>query len=50
LIADGHAPDNYIAAQGSCLGRTGRVYIDSGDGQVWVSGDSVTCVEGTVHL
>ncbi len=50
LIADGHAPDNYIAAQGSCLGRAGCVYIDSGDGQVWVGGDSVTCMEGTVKL
>jgi PhzF family phenazine biosynthesis protein len=51
LIAEGHAPERYIAAQGACLGRAGRVHIErDADRQVWVGGDSVTCVDGTVTL
>ncbi|MDB5881352.1 MAG: phenazine biosynthesis protein PhzF family [Ramlibacter sp.] len=51
LIADGHMPTRYLAAQGSCLQRAGRVHIvqDAG-GQVWVGGESVTCISGTVTL
>ncbi|SDP74794.1 phenazine biosynthesis protein PhzF family [Rhodoferax sp. OV413] len=41
LIAEGHAPAQYLATQGRCLGR---------NGQVWVGGASVTCVNGTVQL
>jgi PhzF family phenazine biosynthesis protein len=51
LIADGHAPRSYVAAQGSCIGREGRVYIEQdASGQVWVGGDSVTCVDGRVSI
>jgi len=51
LMADGFAPDHYVAAQGSCLGRAGRVYLErDARGQVWVGGDSVTCIRGTVAL
>ena len=51
LIAEGHVPERYIAAQGACLGRAGRVHIErDAQGQVWVGGDSVTCIDGTVTL
>ncbi len=51
LIADGLAPARYLVAQGSCLDRAGRVHIErDAGGQVWVGGESVTCVEGTVTL
>jgi len=51
LIAEGHAPTRYIAAQGACLGRAGRVHIEqTADGQVWVGGESVTCIDGQVQL
>ena len=51
LIAEGHAPARYIAAQGACLGRAGRVHIErDAQGQVWVGGESVTCIDGTVRL
>ena len=51
LIADGHLPASYVAAQGVCLGRAGRVHIERDeDGQVWVGGSSVTCVSGMVTL
>ena len=51
LIAEGLAPGVYIAEQGHCLGRAGRVHIEQdASGQVWVGGESVTCVEGMVRL
>jgi predicted PhzF superfamily epimerase YddE/YHI9 len=51
LIADGHAPTRYVAAQGTCIGREGRVYIQQdASGQVWVGGNSVTCISGEVKL
>ena len=51
LIADGHAPKRYTAAQGTCLGVQGRVHIrQDEDGQVWVGGDAVTCINGSVLL
>ena len=51
LIEDQHMPARYLAAQGACLGRSGRVHIERDDhGQVWVGGESVTCISGTVAL
>lgn len=51
LIADGHLPAAYLAGQGECLARAGRVHIQrDADGQVWVGGESVTCITGTVTL
>ena len=51
LIAEGHLPERYLAAQGQCLGRSGRVHVmRDADGQVWVGGDSVTCIDGKVTL
>jgi PhzF family phenazine biosynthesis protein len=51
LIADGHMPERYIAAQGACLGRAGRVHVErDARGQVWIGGESVTCITGSVQL
>jgi predicted PhzF superfamily epimerase YddE/YHI9 len=50
LIASGRAPASYTAGQGARLGRDGRIYIERIDDQVWVAGDVVTCVTGTVLL
>jgi len=51
LIAETHLPSHYIAAQGQALGRSGRVHVmRDAQGQVWIGGDSVTCIEGTVRL
>jgi PhzF family phenazine biosynthesis protein len=51
LIADGHLPERYLAAQGTCLGRAGRVHIErDAGGQVWVGGQVVTCIDGKVRL
>jgi PhzF family phenazine biosynthesis protein len=51
LIADGHLPTRYLATQGLCLGRAGRVHIaQDASGQIWVGGDTVTCISGQVQL
>jgi len=51
LIAEGYAPERYLASQGVCLGRAGQVYLErDASGQVWVSGESVTCIDGQVTL
>jgi PhzF family phenazine biosynthesis protein len=51
LINEGRVPTSYIASQGTCLGRAGQVHIAQDEaGQVWVGGNSVTCVDGTVVL
>jgi predicted PhzF superfamily epimerase YddE/YHI9 len=49
LIGAGLAPSSYVASQGTVLDRRGRVHLNQDDaGQVWVGGDSVTCISGTV--
>ncbi len=51
LIADGLLPNRYVASQGACLNRNGQVHVaQDASGQVWVGGDSVTCIEGQVRL
>ena len=51
LINEGRVPTSYIASQGTCLDRAGQVHIAQDEaGQVWVGGESVTCVDGTVVL
>ena len=44
------AKSSYVAAQGRCLGRDGRVFVDyCEDGTIWLGGSAVTCVEGTLY-
>ncbi|MFE8644656.1 PhzF family phenazine biosynthesis protein [Sphingomonas sp. NCPPB 2930] len=51
LIAEGVAPRAYLASQGECLGRAGRIFVaQDGDGTTWVGGDVAPCVQGTVLL
>ena len=51
LIGAGLAPERYVAAQGTVLGRAGRVHVErDADGTVWIGGDSVSCIRGEVTL
>jgi len=50
LIGAGVAPPRYVAAQGTAMDRAGRVHIEQDNDAIWVGGDSVTCVDGTVLL
>ncbi len=47
LLGSGRLIAPYMAAQGTVLGRAGRVHItQADDGSVWVGGDTLTVVSG----
>lgn len=47
LFASGRVRDGYLAAQGTRLGRTGRVRVErDDDGQVWIGGRTATLFAG----
>jgi len=51
LMAEDRLPARYVAAQGTCLGRAGRVLLERDEtGQVWVGGQVQTCITGQVVL
>jgi PhzF family phenazine biosynthesis protein len=50
LIGAGLAPPAYVAAQGSALGRAGRVHVRHDGERCWIGGDVAGCIEGTVTL
>jgi PhzF family phenazine biosynthesis protein len=50
LIGAGVAPESYVAAQGTALGRAGRVFVDKVGEDVWVGGEVATCIAGMLTL
>ncbi len=50
LIDSGRAPARYVAAQGSAMGRAGRIHVSRDDGGTWIGGDVAGCIAGTVTL
>ena len=48
LLGSGRLTAPYVARQGTVLGRTGRVHISEGDGEIWVAGATRTVVSGEV--
>lgn len=59
LVEAGELPAAYVAAQGTALGRAGRVHVEcdtsgpaasTGSGQVWIGGDCVRVIQGEVVL
>ena len=50
LIGSGRAPARYVAAQGTALGRQGRVYVEQVGETIWVGGEVAACVQGQVLL
>lgn len=50
LIGSGLAPDRYIASQGTVLGRAGRVHVERAGKDIWIGGETVTCIEGTITV
>ncbi len=50
LLGDGTLGAPYVASQGTAIGRAGRVHIDRSDDAVWVGGDAVTCIVGSVQI
>jgi PhzF family phenazine biosynthesis protein len=51
LISSGRAATPYIASQGTCVGRAGRIHIDrDASGVIWVGGKSTTLFSGRCHI
>jgi PhzF family phenazine biosynthesis protein len=50
LIGSGVAPKRYVAAQGTVLGRAGRVHVVQDGEATWIGGDVTTCIAGTITL
>lgn len=50
MISTRRAPTTYVAAQGTCMGRRGRVYVEESDSDIWVGGDTVVGITGAVDL
>ena len=51
LMAEELMLEHYTASQGVCMGRAGQVnLLRDAQGQVWVGGQSVTCINGEVTL
>ena len=50
LIGAGLAPSRYVAAQGTVLGRAGRVHIAKEGETIWVGGEVTTRVAGSITL
>jgi PhzF family phenazine biosynthesis protein len=51
FFESGQVDGPYVVSQGTAIGREGRVYVERDpDGTIWVGGNTVSCVEGTVEL
>ncbi len=50
LIGSGRAPEVYVAAQGTRVQRRGRIHVERVGEDIWVGGDTVIGVAGTVAL
>lgn len=49
-LAGGALPSSYVAAQGTAIGRAGRVHVSRTGDAVWVGGDTVSRIVGEVDL
>ena len=51
LLRSGRATAPYVAAQGTAMGRAGRVHItQEPDGTIWIGGGTITCIRGDVDI
>ena len=50
LIGTGRASGSYVAAQGTAIGRRGRIHISQAVGEIWVGGDTTTLVSGVIDF
>ena len=49
LVPLGVLPSSYVAGQGWAVARDGRVHVDQLGDDIWVGGDAVTCIHGSVQ-
>jgi PhzF family phenazine biosynthesis protein len=50
LIACGRAPADYIASQGTAMGRRGRIHLSSDEAGLWVGGRAEIILSGSAVL
>ncbi|MFD3506165.1 PhzF family phenazine biosynthesis protein [Nocardia sp. NPDC058666] len=50
LIATGRADAPYVAAQGTAIGRHGRIHLSVDDGKIWVGGRAEVILTGSAIL
>ncbi|HEX7135062.1 MAG TPA: PhzF family phenazine biosynthesis protein [Iamia sp.] len=50
LQAEGVLPDAYCAAQGTAMGRAGRIHVTRDGDTTWIGGDTVSVFAGTATL
>ena len=50
LIGEGLAGERYTVTQGTAVHRSGLVRVFMREGRIWVGGESVTCIDGSVSL
>jgi len=50
LIGAGVLPARYTVAQGTALLRAGRVHVAQVGADIWIGGDTVTCVAGSITI
>lgn len=50
LIGTGRLPDSYLAAQGTAMGRGGRVHVERVGDDIWIGGQCVTVIDGDVAI
>lgn len=50
LMSAGLAPAAYVASQGTVLGREGRIYVTRDGDDIWIGGETLTCIEGKLTI
>mgnify|MGYP000051476157 CR=1 FL=1 len=50
LIGQGMAEERYTVTQGTAVHRSGLVRVFTREGRIWIGGESVTCIDGSVSL
>jgi PhzF family phenazine biosynthesis protein len=48
LLATGRLEAPYVASQGTAIGRRGRIHVSESDGEIWVGGDTIVSIDGTI--
>lgn len=48
LIGTGRLTTPYVAAQGTAIGRRGRIHVDDADGELWIGGDTTVTITGAI--
>lgn len=50
LVGTGRVHPPYVARQGTRLRRTGRITVDSADGELWIGGQAVIAISGEIDV